>query len=65
MIRDYILLAAGCFFVGVVLALIAYSVRSGIDIFDNMWILAIPAALAVILNVILLEIYRKFRKKKP
>jgi hypothetical protein len=67
MIRDYIILAAGCFFVGVVIALatIAASIRLHLNILgENAWILAIPAVLAIVLNITLLELYRKFRKKK-
>ena len=67
MIRDYIILAVGCFFVGVVIALatIAAAIRLHIDIMgENVWMLAIPAVLAIVLNVTLIEIYHKFKKKK-
>ena len=68
MIRDYIILAAGCFVVGVVitLATIAASVRLRINIMgENIWILAIPALLALVLNITIIELYHKFKKKKP
>jgi fucose 4-O-acetylase-like acetyltransferase len=68
MIRDYIILAVSCFIIGVVIALatITVSLRMDIDILgEYVWILAIPAVLAVMVNVTLLELYRKFRKKKP
>jgi len=67
MIRDYIILAVSCFIIGVVIALatITVSLRMDIDILgEYIWILAIPAVLAVGINVALLELYRKFRKKK-
>jgi hypothetical protein len=67
MVRDYIILAAGCFFVGVVIALatIAASIRLHLNILgENAWMLAIPAVLALVLNIALIELYRKFRKKK-
>jgi hypothetical protein len=67
MIRDYILLAVGCFFIGVVIALatIAVCIRLHISIMgENIWILAIPAMLALALNIALIELYRKFKKKK-
>ena len=67
MIRDYIILAVSCFIIGVVIALatITVSLRMEIDILgENIWILAIPAVLAVMINVALLELYRKFKKKK-
>jgi hypothetical protein len=68
MIRDYIILAVSCFFIGVVIAMatITVSIRWHIDILgDKVWILAIPAVLAVLINVGLIELYRMFRKKKP
>ena len=67
MIRDYIILAVSCFIIGVVIALatITVSLRMDIDILgEYIWILAIPAVLAVGINVALLELYRKFRKRK-
>jgi hypothetical protein len=67
MVRDYILLAAGCTSVGVVITFIvlAASQRLGLNIFgEYIWVLAIPLVAALVINVILLEIYRKFRKKK-
>ena len=67
MVREYILLAAGCAALGVVIALIVLITcqRLGIDILgEYMWVLAIPAVLSLILNIILLELYRKFRKRK-
>ena len=67
MIRDYIILAVGCFFVGVVIALatVAAAIRLNIDILgESVWMLAIPAVFAVIINIALIEIYHKFKKKK-
>ncbi len=66
MVGEYIFLALGCVMVGVVLTFVVLgvSVRLGISIEENLWILAIPAAFSLILNVSLLELYRKYRKKK-
>lgn len=67
MIKEYIFLAAGCTAVGVVITLIVLSIalRLGLSIMGkHLWVLAIPAVLALILNVALLELYRKFRKRK-
>jgi hypothetical protein len=66
MVREYIFLATGCVAVGVVIIFIVLGVcqRLGINIDENLWIVAIPAVLSLILNVVLLEIYRKFRKRK-
>jgi len=67
MVKEYIFLAAGCVAVGVVITFIVLGVsqRLGIDIMgESLWVLGIPAVLSVTLNVILIELYRKFRKKK-
>ncbi len=66
MIKEYIILAAGCIAVGLVLTFIVLgvSVRAGLDLNENLWLLAIPAVLALSLNIVLLELYRKFRKRK-
>ena len=66
MVRDYIILAIGSIVVGVVITFILLGIvaRAGIDLNRNIWLLAIPAVLALLLNVILLEIYRKFRSRK-
>ena len=67
MVREYIFLAAGCVSVGVVITLIVlgFSQRFGIDIFDEyLWVLAVPAVLSLTLNIALLELYRKYRKRK-
>ena len=60
----YICLATGCAAVGVILtyALLFACQYYGIDLSRNWWLLILPVALAVILNVGLLELYRKFRK---
>ena len=51
---------------GVVLTFVVLgvSVRLGISIEENLWVLAIPAVLSLILNISLLELYRKYRKRK-
>ena len=65
-IREYIFLATGCASVGVVItfAVLAVCARLGVNIDENLWVLAIPAVLSVVLNIGLLEIYRKYRRKK-
>ena len=66
MVGQYIFLAVGCVVVGTVMTLVVLgaSVRFGISIEENLWVLAIPAAFSLILNVTLLELYRKYRKGK-
>ena len=52
---------------GLVLTFIVLSlcVRLGISIEKNIWVVAVPAVFSIILNVSLLEIYRKYRRKRP
>ena len=52
--------------VGVVLTflVLVISVRRGIDINENLWVLAIPTVLSLLLNIALLELYHKYRKTK-
>ena len=66
MVREYIFLASGCVAVGVVIVFVVLAAcqRLGINIEKNLWVLAIPAVLAIILNIILLELYHRFRKRK-
>ena len=67
MVREYILLAVGCVAVGVVITFVVLGVclRLGLNILgEHIWVLAIPLVLALILNITLLELYRKYRKKK-
>jgi hypothetical protein len=66
MVREYIFLATGCASAGIVItfAVLIVCQRLGIDIDRNWWVLAIPAVLSLILNITLLELYRKFRKRR-
>ena len=66
MVRDYIFLASGCVLVGMVIVFIVLAVcqRFGINIDENLWVLALPAVLSLILNITFLELYRMYRKKK-
>ncbi|MFH0814248.1 MAG: hypothetical protein V2A69_15640 [Pseudomonadota bacterium] len=63
---EYIFLASGCVAVGVVMTFVVLGVcqRLGISIDKNLWVLAIPSVFSLILNVSLLELYRKYKKKK-
>ena len=66
MVMEYIFLAGSCVVVGVVMTFVVIGAcqRLGINIDENIWVVAIPAVFSLILNVSLLELYRKFRKKK-
>jgi hypothetical protein len=37
----------------------------GIDIFKNLWLLALPLVVAVIVNIFVIEIYNRYKRKKP
>ena len=66
MVKEYIFLAAGCASVGVVLTfvVIGVSLRLGIDIAENLWVLAIPAVVSIILNISVLELYQMYKRRK-
>ena len=66
MVRDYIFLASGCLVAGLLITLIVFGVcqRLGIDISENLWVTAIPVVSSLILNITLLELYHKYRKRK-
>jgi purine-cytosine permease-like protein len=62
---DILFLAIASLLVGIILAVIVVfaSLFFGIDLLDNLWLLAIPVILAVILNIVFIELYRKYKKK--
>jgi hypothetical protein len=66
MVRKYIILATGCASVGVVIIFVVLGVcqRLGINIDENLWVLAIPVVLSLMLNIALIELYRKYKKGK-
>jgi len=66
MVKEYIFLAVGCVAVGIVLVfvMLGISQRLGVNIDKNMWVLAIPAVLSLLLNIALLELYHKYRRRK-
>jgi len=67
MVRYYIFLACSCAAVGIVITFIVLLIarRLNIDFTgDDIWVLAIPVFLSVALNIVLIEIFHKFRKKK-
>ncbi len=64
LILSYLYLAIGCGVLGVIITflLILACAYLGIDIYQHLWLLAIPVTTAVILNILFIELYRKFRK---
>ena len=68
MVAEYIVLAAGCAAVGIIVTFVVLSVSQalGIDIDRNLWVLGIPVVVALLLNIGLLEVWRKWRRRgKP
>jgi hypothetical protein len=61
----YVYLAAGCVFVGTVLTylLLLGSQYFGIDLMNNIWLFGIPSLLSLILNVLILELYKKLGRR--
>ncbi len=64
-ILTYISLAAGCVFIGTILTylLLFGSAYFGIDLMSNVWLFAIPLLMSLLLNVLFIELYRKFGRK--
>ena len=65
LILEYIYLAIGCFAVGVIItfAILFICRYLSVDITQNIWILAVPVILSIILNIFFIELYRKYKKK--
>ncbi|MDO8569095.1 MAG: hypothetical protein Q7R57_10355 [Dehalococcoidales bacterium] len=61
----YIYFAVGAMMVGLIatFAIILASAYYGIDLTSHIWITAIPVILAVLCNVLFIEIFRKYHKK--
>ncbi|MBM2824824.1 MAG: hypothetical protein HW402_488 [Dehalococcoidales bacterium] len=67
LILEYIYLAIASGILGVIITFVVIFACQyfGIDITKNLWVLAIPVTLAVSLNVCFIELYHKYKKKKP
>ena len=65
LVLTYIYLAIGCGLLGVVITFVVLFLcqRFGIDISKNLWVLAIPAVLSLFLNVLFIELYRKYKRR--
>lgn len=57
----YVYLAVGCGLFGVVFTFVLMFACSyfGVDLGTNMWIIAIPITLAVMLNIVLIEVFSR------
>jgi len=62
---EYIYLAAGTCIAGAVMtfALILVCSYLSVDVIKNLWLLAIPTVLSLLLNIIAIEFYRRHKKK--
>ncbi len=60
----YIYFAIGCGMLGIIMCFILFYVclYFNIDIFKNLWLITIPVILAVFLNILLIELF--FRRKR-
>ncbi len=64
-IAYYIYLATGTTALGIVMVYATLFIcrQLGIDLLRNIWLLGIPIALSLILNVLAIELYKKLNKK--
>ena len=64
LILTYIYLAAGCVTVGTAMTfLLLFACEYyGIDIFKNLWLLAVPSISSLFLNVLFIEFYNKISR---
>ncbi len=63
LVFTYIYLAAGCVLLGTVLTFVLLSVCAylGVDLFEHLWLLAIPSVVSVLANVLFVELLDRFR----
>lgn len=64
LVLHYIYLAVGCGFLGIAITFVVIFTCQylGIDMMKNLWVLAIPVVLSAFLNVLFIELYRKYKK---
>jgi hypothetical protein len=65
-ILELIYFAVGCAAMGIVFAFILVFVCQyfGIDIYKHLWLLLLPLVLSISLNILAIELYGKFKRKK-
>jgi len=65
LIFTYIYLATSCIAggIGILFIVLIVCQKFGIDIFTHLWVLAIPVALTLLINVGIIELYNKIRKR--
>lgn len=65
MVREYIFLAAGCVSLGIIITFVVLGLCQYLDfeIDEHWWVVAIPVVLSLIINITLVEVYRRLRKR--
>jgi len=65
-ILELIYFAVGCAALGIVFAFILVFACQyfGIDVYKNLWLLLIPLVLSISLNIMIIELYGKYKSKK-
>jgi len=58
-------MAIGCAAIGILMTFVLLGVCNyyGIDLTKDLWLITLPIVIAIVLNILSLELYDKFRKK--
>jgi hypothetical protein len=61
----YISLAVGCAALGILMTFVLLMACRyfGVDISQNLWLIVLPISMAVALNILLIELYDRFKRK--
>ncbi len=61
----YVYLAVACagLGMGITVLLILFCEFYGIDLLQNLWLLAVPATVSLFVNVLFVELYRRLRNR--
>jgi hypothetical protein len=65
-ILELIYFAVGCAALGILFTFILILVLQyqGINVYQHLWLLLIPAVLSISLNIMAIELYGRYRRKK-
>ena len=65
-ILELIYFAVGCAAIGVLFAFILVFALDyfHIDVYKHLWLLLIPLVLSILLNILIIELYGKYKRKK-
>jgi exosortase/archaeosortase family protein len=61
----FVSLAIGCAGLGILMTFVLLMAcqHFGIDLSQNLWLITLPIVIAIVLNILSLELYDKFKKK--